>query len=150
MALNPTVRKILQLLRIRQLHNGAFVKLNKATINMVRKVEPYVTYGYPTRQTIRKLIYKRGYAKVNGQRIPITDNQIIENSLGQYGIASIEDLIHEITTCGPKFKEANNFLWPFKLQSPRHGFDKKRHPYQNGGAFGNRETQLNELVKRML
>jgi len=71
---------------------------------MVRKVEPYVTYGYPSRKTIRELIYKRGYGKVNGTRLPLTDNAIIENNLGKFGIVSIEDLIHEIVTVGPHFK----------------------------------------------
>jgi large subunit ribosomal protein L7e len=148
--LNPTVRKILQLLRLRQLHNGAFVKLNKATINMIRKVEPYVTYGYPSKHNIRKLIYKRGYGKVNGSRIPLTDNAIVEGVLGKQGIFSVEDLVHEIITVGPKFKEANNFLWPFKLNSPRKGFEKKRHPFAKGGAFGNREALINDVIKRML
>jgi large subunit ribosomal protein L7e len=119
----------MQLLRLRQLHNGVFVKLNKATINMIRKVEPYITYGYPTLKTIKDLIYKRGYGKVNGQRIPLTDNQIVENSLSKLGLSSVEDLIHEIQTQGAHFKEANNFLWPFKLNSPRKGFEEKRHPY---------------------
>jgi large subunit ribosomal protein L7e len=148
--LNPQVRKILQLLRLRQLHNGVFVRLNKATINMVRRVEPYITYGYPSRATIKKLIYKRGYGKVNRSRIPLSDNSIIAGELGKHGIISVEDLIHEIVTVGPHFKEANNFLWPFKLNSPKKGFEEKRHPYQNGGAFGNREDKINELIKRML
>jgi ribosomal protein L30/L7E len=43
---DPKTRKILQLLRLRQIFNGVFVRLNKATINMLRLVEPYVTYGY--------------------------------------------------------------------------------------------------------
>lgn len=68
----------MQLLRLRQLHNGVFVKLNKATINMLRKVEPYIVYGYPSQKTISKLVYKRGYGKVNGSRIPLTDNSIVE------------------------------------------------------------------------
>jgi large subunit ribosomal protein L7e len=148
--LSPVCKKILILLRLRQLHNGVFVKLNKATVNMLRRVEPYIVYGYLTQKNISKLIYKRGYGKVNGSRIPLTDNQIVENSLGKRGISSVEDLIHEIVTVGPNFKQANNFLWPFKLSSPRKGFAKKRHPYQNGGVWGNREEQLNELVTRML
>ena len=86
---------------------------------MVRKVEPYVTYGYPSHSNVRKLIYKRGYGKVNQSRLPLTNNEIIEGALGKHGIICIEDLIHEIVTCGPKFKEANNFLWPFKLNSPK-------------------------------
>jgi len=132
------------------LHNGVFVKLNKATINMIRKVEPYVAYGYPSQKTISKLIYKRGFGKVNGSRIPLTDNAIVESVLGKNGLVSVEDLIHEITTVGSHFKAANNFLWPFKLNSPKQGFEKKRHPYQNGGAWGNREDLINELIKRML
>jgi large subunit ribosomal protein L7e len=127
--LNPQNRKILQLLRLRQLHNGVFVRLNKATINMIRKVEPYIAYGYPSRKTISDLIYKRGYGIINRSRIPITDNSIIERELGKFGIFSVEDLIHEIVNVGPHFKEANHFLWPFKLNSPKKGFETKRHPY---------------------
>lgn len=63
---------------------------------MIRKVEPYIAYGYPSRKTIHDLVYKRGYGKVNKSRIPLTDNSIIENSLGKIGIFSVEDLIHEI------------------------------------------------------
>lgn len=148
--LDPTCKKIMQLLRLRQLHNGVFVRLNKATINMLRRVEPYIAYGYPSQRTIAKLVYKRGYGKVNGSRIPLTDNSIVEKQLGKQGIVSVEDLIHEITTVGPHFKEANNFLWPFKLNSPKKGFAEKRHPYHNGGVWGNREDLINELVKRML
>lgn len=42
---SPRVRKILQLLRLRQINNGVFIKLNKATINMLRLVEPYIAWG---------------------------------------------------------------------------------------------------------
>lgn len=124
--------------------------MNKATINMLRRVEPYIAYGYPSQTTISKLVYKRGFGKISGSRIPLTDNVIVEQQLGKHGLISVEDLIHEVSTVGPHFKEANNFLWPFKLNSPRKGFAEKRHPYQNGGVWGNREDLINELVRRML
>lgn len=149
--LDPKPKKILQLLRLRQLHNGVFVKLNKATWNMIKWIEPFVTFGYPSRQTIRKLIYKRGHGKVDRRRIPLTDNSIISGELGKFGINCVEDLIHEIVTCGAHFKEANNFLWPFKLCSPLGGFEKKRHSFGEGyGAWGNREELMNKLVNRMI
>ena len=149
--LDPKPKKILQLLRLRQLHNGVFVKLNKATWNMIRCIEPFVTFGYPSRATISNLIYKRGNGKVNRCRIPLTDNSIISDTIGCHGIHCMEDLIHEVVTCGPKFKEANNFLWPFKLSSPTGGFEKKRHSFAQGfGAYGNREELINALVKKML
>ena len=148
--LSPKKRKIMQLLRLRQIHNGVFVKLNKATWNMIRRVEDLITYGFPSRSTVQKLIYGRGFGKVNRARIALNDNSVIEGQLGSKGIACVEDLIHEIWTVGPNFKAANNFLWPFKLNTPAKGFEKKRHPYMKGGAWGNREENINELVRRML
>ena len=91
------------------------------TSSDLRKVEPYIMFGYPNLKTVRELIYKRGYGKVNKQRIPLTDNAVIEKVLGDKGIICIEDLIHEIYTCGPHFKECANFLWPFKLSAPNGG-----------------------------
>jgi large subunit ribosomal protein L7e len=91
---------------------------------MLRLVEPYVTYGYvirlrlrmsfivsphrfsePNLKTVRELIYKRGYGKVNRQRVPLSNNSVIENTLGKYDILSVEDLVHEIFTVGPNFKQ---------------------------------------------
>lgn len=37
----------------------------------------------PNLKTVRELIYKRGYGKVNHQRIPLTDNALIEKYLGK-------------------------------------------------------------------
>ena len=136
--LDPRSVRILRLLRLRQIHNGAFIRINKATTNLLRKVEPYITYGYPTRETIRKLVLKRGYGKINHQRIPLSNNRLVDANLGKFGISSLDDLINEIHTVGPHFKEANNFLWTFKLRGPRGGFSDKRHPFQRRGDWGNR------------
>jgi large subunit ribosomal protein L7e len=144
------VLRILRILRLRQIHNGVFVRVNKASANLLRRVEPYITFGYPSRETIRKLVLKRGYGKVNKQRIPLSSNEIISESLGKQNINNVEDLINEIHTVGENFKEANNFIWPFKLRAPRGGFAAKRHPFQRRGDWGNREDFINQLVARML
>ncbi|XP_069812420.1 large ribosomal subunit protein uL30 [Dendropsophus ebraccatus] len=146
---SPKVRKVLQLLRLRQIFNGTFVKLNKTSINMLRLVEPYIAWGYPNLKSVKELIYKRGYLKIKKQRIPLTDNSLIEKFLGKRGIICVEDLIHEIYTVGKNFKAANNFLWPFKLSSPRGGMKKKTTHFVEGGDAGNREDQINRLIRRM-
>ena len=150
MKLPPKPKKILQLIRLRQINNGVFLIINKATMNMLNRCSPYITFGYPSRKTIRDLIYKRGFGKVNGERIPLSDNEIIEKELGKYGIICIEDLVHEIATCGPHFRECNRFLWPFKLNSKKGGTARKSKPYQQGGCWGNREHKINEFVQKML
>jgi large subunit ribosomal protein L7e len=146
---DPKTRKILQLLRLRQIHNAVFVRLNGATQKMLKLVEPYVTYGTPNLKTVRELIYKRGFVSVNHQRIPITDNSIIAKKLSKMGILCIEDLIHEIFAVGKNFKKVNKFLWPFKLSSPRGGYKKKTTHFQEGGDAGNREDRINAFVQRM-
>ena len=146
----PKEKKILRLFRLIQIGNAVFVKNNKATMNMLRRVEPFVTYGAPSRKTVKQLIYKRGYVNLNKQRIPISRNEVIEVGLGKFGIKCCEDLIDHIFFFGENFKEAANYLWPFKLNAPRGGFRKKRQPYLNGGSFGPREHLINDLVQRML
>ncbi|KAK4650887.1 60S ribosomal protein L7 [Podospora pseudocomata] len=146
----PKPRKILQLLRLLQINNGVFVRVTKATAEMIKVVEPWVAYGYPNLKSVKELIYKRGYGKVNGQRIALTDNSIVEENLGKYGIICIEDLIHEIVTVGPNFKQAANFLWPFKLSNPNGGFrPRKFKHFIEGGDLGNREEHINALIRQM-
>merc|ERR1711860_131159 len=147
---HPKPRKIMQLFRLRQINNGVFIKLNKATINMLRIAEPFIAWGYPNLKSVKELVYKRGYGKVNGARVPLTDNKIIENVLGKHGIICMEDIVHELMTCGPKFKQVSNFLWPFKLNTPNGGWRKKANHFVEGGDFGNRENHLNALLRRMV
>jgi len=146
----PKVKKTLQLFRLRQINNGVFIKLNKATLNMLRICEPQIAWGTPNLKSVRELVYKRGFVKVNGNRTPITTNDIIEKNLGKYGIICVEDLIHEIFTIGPNFKYASNFLWPFKLNNPAGGWRNKVNHFVEGGDFGNREEKINELLRKMV
>ncbi len=146
----PKPRQILKLLRLTQINNGVFVRITKATAEMIKIVEPWVAYGYPNLKSVKELIYKRGYGKINKQRIPLTDNAIIEESLGKYGIVCMEDLVHEIYTVGPNFKQASNFLWPFKLSNPTGGFHTRKFKhFIEGGDLGNREENINTLIRQM-
>jgi large subunit ribosomal protein L7e len=165
--IDPKKRKTLQLLRLLQINSGVFIRLTKATMEMLKIVEPFVAYGYPNQKSVRELIYskssthrlcitltdpsaERGYGKVDRERLPLTDNEIIEENLGKFGIICMEDLIHEICTVGPNFKAASNFLWPFKLNSPTGGFRKRKFKhFVEGGDLGNREDKINDLIRQM-
>jgi hypothetical protein len=77
-----------------QINNGVFLKINSASINMLRLVSPYVTFGTPNLKTVRELIYKRGFGSINKQRVPLTDNKLIEEQLGKHGIVCMEVRCH--------------------------------------------------------
>ncbi|KAJ3428740.1 60S ribosomal protein L7 [Anaeramoeba flamelloides] len=146
----PKPRKILQLLRLRRIYSGVFIRLNKSSLRMLHFIDPYVTWGYPDVETVRALIYKRGHARVNHQRKIIDSNEMIYDKLQKYDIVCMEDLVHEIFTVGKNFKHANSFLWAFKLKPPVGGFSTVKKSFVNKGEHGNREQYINTLVKKMI
>jgi len=75
---------------------------------------------------------------------------MIMRNLGKYDVICVEDMIHQIWTIGPNFKQVSNFLWPFKLSNPLGGFKKKANHFVEGGDYGNREDQINKLLDRMI
>jgi len=147
---DPRTRSILRLLRLRQIQNATFVRINGATLKMLKLVDPYIAWGYPNLKTVRSLLYKRGFGKIQGQRIPLSDNRVIERKLRKHGMLCMEDVVHEIYTVGRKFKFVNKFLWPFKLSSPKGGYSKKTTHFQEGGDAGNREDQINRFIQSMI
>lgn len=147
--MHPTTRKTLKRLRLRQILTGVFLKANESNLKMLLSVDPFVAYGYPNAKSVRDLIYKKGCGKIDNQRVPLTDNNVIEEALGKSGIICLEDILNEITTVGPHFKDVCSFLWPFKLKKPEslHGL-KKKH-FKDGGDSGNREEHINEFLKKL-
>lgn len=148
--ISPKPKKVLQILRLRQIGHTVFVRLNKASIQMLRMADPFISWGYPSQETIKKMLYKRGAGLINGQRIKLVNNSVIEKGLGSLGINCIEDLVHEIYTVGPNFKQANNWLAPVRLSTPSGGWRKITNHFIEGGDFGNREQYINALFKKMI
>ncbi|XP_072120771.1 60S ribosomal protein L7-like 1 isoform X2 [Mobula birostris] len=104
---------------------------------------------FPNLKSIRELILKRGQAKVNKKRIPLTDNSIIEGHLGKCGLICLEDLICEIYTVGKYFKEASNFLHPFRLSVARHAARNKMGFLNEFGETGHRGIEINKLIRQL-
>ena len=146
----PKQKKILQLLRLRQIFNTVVVKNNKPIQNMLRAVEPYVAYGYPSLATIRGLVYKRGHLKVNGQRVKIADNKQVKDKFNNNDVVCVEDVVNQIYTCGKHFRAVTNGMWPYKLSPPKGGMRQKRRHFVEGGDFGNRDTLINRFLARMI
>jgi len=144
------IKKLLSYLRLRHNHTAAFVQLTPNSMHILNLLEPFVTYGFPNLKTIRELVTKRGYTKINGQRVALTDNTIIEDALGNWNVVCLEDIVHEVFTCGPAFKHVNKFLSPFKLNNPHGGFPNKRACFMKGGDAGSRGEKINPLLQNMI
>ncbi|KAF9616554.1 hypothetical protein IFM89_030321 [Coptis chinensis] len=148
-AMHSKAKKILHRLRLTRVFSGVFVKANEGLMDMLRMVEPFVTYGYPNLKSVKELVFKKGFLNINKQSVPLTDNNIIEQELGKHGVLCIEDIVHEIASAGPHFKDVTSVLWPFKLNRPEGGLQGKKKPFKDGGDAGNREDSINDLINMM-
>ncbi|KAL4470113.1 hypothetical protein ABPG72_016650 [Tetrahymena utriculariae] len=144
--------KILRLFKLPTINSATFIKMNTANLRRLKRVENYVTYGYPSRKVISELIYKRAHAKINGKRVHLDNNKKVEDNLGNLGIICLEDLVNEIVGLGPNFEAVQKFLWSFKLTTKSDGWDQKKivKPFNNGGEWGNREEKINDIVLSMI
>ncbi|XP_022158980.1 60S ribosomal protein L7-1-like [Momordica charantia] len=147
--MHPKTRKILYKLGLSRIFSAVFARANESILGKLQRVEPYITYGYPNLKNVKELIYKKGFAKIDKQKLPITDNNIIEQALGKHGILCMEDIVHEIANVGPHFKEVISFLWPFELDRPREGLQGEKTLYKEGGDAGSREDHINDLISEM-
>uniref|UniRef100_A0A8C7LBY5 Ribosomal protein L7-like 1 n=1 Tax=Oncorhynchus kisutch TaxID=8019 RepID=A0A8C7LBY5_ONCKI len=132
----------------RSIFSGAFVKMNETSMAMLKMVEPYVALG--NLKVMREcLILKRGQAKINKQKVALTDNTLIEQHMGKYGIICLEDLIHEIYSVGMNFRVVSNFIWPFRLSVARHAARDKAGLLKNIGNPGPRGMDVNSIIRQL-
>ena len=90
---------------------AVFLNLDARTLRKLMKVENYITYGYPSKKVVSELIYKRAFGKIDGKRVHLNTNQIIEKHFESKGIICFEDLINQIFGCGEHFRDLTKFLW---------------------------------------
>ncbi|NXJ98375.1 RL7L protein, partial [Corythaixoides concolor] len=143
------VMRVIELLRLKKNFTGVFVKLTPLSLKMLRIVEPYVAWGHPNLKSVRELILKRGQTKIKKKKMPLTDNILIEEHLGNCGIICLEDLIHEIYSAGKNFRRVSNFLCPFHLSVARHASRNKVGFLKEMGKPGCRGEAINQLIRQL-
>eukprot|EP01053_Blabericola_migrator_P013587 Blabericola_migrator_1__13586@NODE_99_length_14373_cov_95_300643_g89_i0_p7_GENE_NODE_99_length_14373_cov_95_300643_g89_i0NODE_99_length_14373_cov_95_300643_g89_i0_p7_ORF_typecomplete_len260_score74_36Ribosomal_L30_N/PF08079_12/0_03Ribosomal_L30_N/PF08079_12/1_4e04_NODE_99_length_14373_cov_95_300643_g89_i090429821 len=114
----------------------------KESMKRLKAVEHFVYYGHPTIEIIRDLFVKHGYLK-SGE--PLSNNLLVEEAFGEQGLLSIDDLVHEIYTCGEAFETIVQNLKPFTLdviKSPERDIDT--------GRLSGFEENFESVIKMLL
>uniref|UniRef100_A0A8C0CTU5 Large ribosomal subunit protein uL30 N-terminal eukaryotes domain-containing protein n=1 Tax=Balaenoptera musculus TaxID=9771 RepID=A0A8C0CTU5_BALMU len=125
----------------------ARLRLNK--ISVVSLLETDVTWGFPNLKSVRELILKRGQAKVKNKIIPLTDNTVIEEHLGKFGVICLEDLIDEIAFPGKNFQVISGFLRPFQFSVAHHATKNRVGFLKEVGSPGYRGERINQLIRQL-
>lgn len=146
------IRQLLRRVGLTHPHTAVFLRASESNCAILKKIAPYVAYGKPELHTVRELISKRGYARINGKRVPLSDNTLIEEHLGQHGVICLEDIIHDVFKCSDHFEAITEFLWPFKLSNPVRGYGQKRFQKYIARTEGKAEdaSDVNKMVEEMI
>lgn len=147
-------RNILTRLRLQRAGDTTFMKLTPENRTILKRLDPYITYGVPNVQTVRDLIEKFGYVHEGDKKVPIKDNAMIERHFVSKGIDDgsiicLEDMVHEIATGGPHFDEVIEYLYPLKLRGMIK-YTKLPVLFSKGGTRGDRGTKINEFLSTFL
>lgn len=147
--IGPTPRKVLELLRLKTINSAVIIRNNKSIKNMLSKVKDYVAFGYVDYEMLRKLLYKRGFGKINNSKVALTSENIELAFDGKY--RCVEELVAAIYNGSDDIKKILNFLWPLKLSCPIGGFiGKKSMNYLQGGSTNNHKELLGNLLEKMI
>lgn len=142
---------ILSQLGLKEANTGVFVKYDAVTRKKLHLVEPWVIYGKPSEGVVKDLIERKSFGTVKGEKVPLSDNTIIERELGdKHGLICMEDLVHELTQTGENFGVVTKFLWPFPLISARSHFEKEKLSRKQGKDYGDKGEEIDEYIKTML
>eukprot|EP01057_Protomagalhaensia_wolfi_P000406 Protomagalhaensia_wolfi_Nauph_80__405@NODE_1223_length_1648_cov_202_423244_g941_i0_p1_GENE_NODE_1223_length_1648_cov_202_423244_g941_i0NODE_1223_length_1648_cov_202_423244_g941_i0_p1_ORF_typecomplete_len262_score46_11YscOlike/PF16789_5/0_0029Ribosomal_L30_N/PF08079_12/0_017YtxC/PF08812_11/0_14Peptidase_C50/PF03568_17/0_61_NODE_1223_length_1648_cov_202_423244_g941_i08611616 len=121
---------------------AAFVPNTPEIVKQLKLADYLVYYGHPTAEQIRDLILKKGYM-TDGKAL--TSNLLVEEAFGAFGILSVDDLIHQIYTCGPAFPAVREKMESFKLGQLQRVEQNINTKYNQGY-----QTNLAEVLKLLV
>jgi len=130
------VKKALGGLRLKEVNTLIFMPNTKESLERLRVVEPFVFYGPPSYKLVNDLLHKRAKFKppASSEKIPLSDNLLVEKHLGSIGMLCIEDLVQALFTNSEDFGAVSERLWPFELGDVRKAVGltpEKDHLYGN-------------------
>ncbi|MCD6373765.1 MAG: 50S ribosomal protein L30 [Thermococcus sp.] len=137
------VRDTLAMLRLHRINHLVIIDDTPSYKGMVQKVKDYITWGEIDKETLAKLLRKRG--RLIGNK-PVTE-EYVQEKLGM----GIDEFAEKVVKGEMKLTDLPNIKPVFRLHPPRGGLKgSKKRSFKEGGALGYRGEKINELIERML
>lgn len=148
--ISPRPKKTLSLLRLKNINNCVILKNNQSMKNMLQNAKDYIAFGTISYELLRRLVYSRGYGKINGVKVKLTSENIETAFQGKF--KCIEELCDVIYHGKEEMRDVLRFLCPFKLNPPKGGFKNghKKRSFVQGGSTNDHKELLGELLERMI
>ena len=136
-------RETLDFLHLAHTNHAVLIDSRPAYKGMLQRVNSYVTWGEPSKETVAMMLQKR--ARLAG------DKKLTDEYIKKAGYKSIDDLAEAIVNCKVEFQKLPDMQPRFKLHPPSKGYKgKTKRGFKAGGEAGYRGEAINDLVKRMI
>jgi len=128
--LTKEIKETLSRIRIKRKYSATLLKPSIENQKLLKNLRNHVAYGDIEKETLQKLIEKRGIPKK--KELKIDSDKIIED-LEKKSISQLD-------------------IKPFfRLHPPRGGIDSKKHfSVSSKAVLGDNKGKINDLVRRML
>ena len=133
----------LKMLRLHKVNHCVIIPNTETYNGMINKVKDFITYGEIDKDTLIKMILKRG--RLSGNR------RIDQETVKELMDMSVEELAEKIVNEEILLKDTP--IKPvFRLHPPRKGHNKAgiKKSFTVGGALGYRGEKISELLKKMI
>ena len=131
----------MKMLRLNRINHAVIIEENPSYQGMLQKAKDYITWGEINKETLVKMISKRGTLPGGSK---VTDEYLKEKTSYQ----SIEDLSQAVLE-GASLEESG--IKPvFRLHPPRKGYKNTKKAYNEDGSLGYRGESIEGLINKML
>jgi len=138
----PEFRKLMGKMGLNSMLQAVLMKKSEELLDTLIRLGPFTTYGNPSTEAVRDLLRRRGhhikYESNKRKKVPLTDNRMIEDELGEYDVICVNDLVEEIVNIGPAFDQCIKFLGPFRVTPPKSKRFNYNRQFKDGGDWGYR------------
>jgi large subunit ribosomal protein L30 len=136
-------RQTLELLHLTHTSHAILIDSRPAYKGMLQRVNSFITYGEPTKETVAMMIQKR--ARLEG------DKKLTDEYLQKIGYKTVDDLAQAIVDCKVQFQKLPDIQPRFRLHPPSKGYKgKTKKGFNAGGEAGYRGEAINALIQRMV
>ncbi len=138
------IQSTLKLLNLNRVNHCVVVNDTPQYRGMINKAKDYITWGETNKETLTKLLDKRG--RIAGNR-RLDKDYLKKNTSYKSTDKFIDDFIKSKTDL-----KAINIKPVFRLRPPKKGYERAgiKKPFSVGGALGYRGKKINDLLERMI
>lgn len=135
------VEDTMKMLRLNRINHAVILQDNPSYRGMLQKAKDYITWGEIKKDTLVKIISKRGRLPGGGK---VTEEYLKQNTKYK----SLEELTKSVFE-GAKLEESG--IKPvFRLHPPRKGYENIKKAYNEHGSLGYRGEDIENLLEKML